>query len=68
MSKRSHFWILFIASVIISGLIITVFVKALKVVLMVILVLALAPIIYFLLRLLVPKGRKDDADKLDSGE
>ncbi|ARS36763.1 hypothetical protein [Pontibacter actiniarum] len=64
MSKHTiNFWLLFILSVAISAIIISVFVKALKIILMVVLVLALTPIVYFVLRLIFPT-RKSDSDKL----
>ncbi|WP_162055517.1 hypothetical protein [Pontibacter pamirensis] len=57
--KTLYFWLLFVAAIIISGVIISIFVKALKVVLMVILTLALAPVIFFILkRLLMPGGQR----------
>ncbi|MBJ6119948.1 hypothetical protein JAO76_17205 [Pontibacter sp. BT310] len=66
MSRQSiNFWVLFTISIILSAIVISVFVKALKVILMVILILALAPIIYLVLRLIIP-GQKtiDENDKL----
>lgn len=60
-----QFWLLFGVSIILSAVIISFFVEMLKVVLYAILVLALAPIIYAILRLLVPgKKSTDDDDKL----
>ena len=65
MDKRTlYFWLLFVASIIISGIIISVFVKALKVVLMVILALALAPVIFFILKRLLMPGNKGKTDEL----
>lgn len=60
-----NFWLLFGISIIISAIIISFFVKMLKAVLFVILVFALAPVIYLILRLILP-GKKptDDDDKL----
>ena len=66
MSRQTiNFWVLFTISIILSAIIISVFVKALKVILMVILILALAPIVYLVLRLIIP-GQKtiDEDDKL----
>ncbi|WP_299759093.1 hypothetical protein [uncultured Pontibacter sp.] len=64
MSKKTiNFWILFSVSVILSAIAISLFFKALKVILIVILTLALAPIIYFMLRLIFPVKRDKD-DKL----
>ena len=64
MSKQSiNFWILFVVSIAISAILISVFVKALKIILTVILVLALAPIVFFVLRLLIPT-KKSENDKL----
>ncbi|RDV15508.1 hypothetical protein DXT99_08425 [Pontibacter diazotrophicus] len=62
--KTLYFWLLFVASIIISGVIISIFVKAMKVVLMVILALALAPVIFFILKRLLIPGDKDKTDKL----
>ena len=58
-----QFWLLFIVSVILSVIAISLFFKALKFILFVILVMALAPVIYVVLRLLLP-GRKNNQDKL----
>lgn len=64
MSRQTiNFWILFSVSVILSALAITLFFKALKVILIVILTLALAPIIYLILRLIFPIKKRDE-DKL----
>jgi hypothetical protein len=68
MNKSTlNFWILFVVSIILSALIISIFVKVLKAALFVILVLVLAPIIYIVLKLLLPgaKGKTED-DKLKS--
>ncbi|MBC5992697.1 hypothetical protein [Pontibacter cellulosilyticus] len=62
-----RFWLLFIVSIAISAVVISLFVKALKLVLYVILVLALAPVIYIMLRSIIP-GRKRDDDKLKTRE
>lgn len=62
--KTLYFWLLFIASIIIAGVIISVFVEAMKVILMVILALALAPVIFFILKRLLMPGDKDGTDKL----
>jgi zinc transporter ZupT len=58
-------WLILGISLVISALIISIFVKVLKAVLFVILVLALAPIIYLLIKSILP-GKKptDDDDKL----
>lgn len=65
MDKRTlYIWLLLAASIIIAGIIISVFVKAIKVVLMVILVLALAPVIFFVLKRLLLPGNKSRKDKL----
>jgi uncharacterized membrane protein len=65
MDKRTlYFWLIFIASIIISAIIISVFVKAVKVVILVILALALAPVVFFILKKLLLPGKKDDSDKL----
>lgn len=61
--KAINLWILFAVSVVISALLISVFVKALKLVLMAILVLALAPIIFLVLKRFFP-AKKDSTDKL----
>jgi hypothetical protein len=66
MSRQTiNFWVLFVISVILSVIVISVFVKALKFVLMALLVLALTPVIYLVLRLIIP-GHKtiDENDKL----
>ncbi|WP_266203335.1 hypothetical protein [Pontibacter kalidii] len=64
MSRQTiNFWILFSVSVILSALAITIFFKALKVILIVILTLALAPIIYLVLRMIFPIKKRDE-DKL----
>ncbi|WP_439881124.1 hypothetical protein ACSX1A_18520 [Pontibacter sp. MBLB2868] len=62
-----RFWLLFILSVAISAVAISFFLEALKIVLYIILVLALAPVIYIILRSIIP-GRKDDSDKLKTRE
>lgn len=65
MDKRTlYIWLLLVASIIISGIIISVFVKAIKVVLMAILILALAPVIFFILKRLLMPGNKGKTDKL----
>jgi hypothetical protein len=68
MNKSTlNFWILFTVSIILSALIISIFIKVLKVALFVILVLVLAPIIYIVLKLLLPGARgKSEDDKLKS--
>ncbi|WP_276498690.1 hypothetical protein [Pontibacter litorisediminis] len=64
MSRQTiNFWILFSVSVILSALAITIFFKALKVILIVILTLALAPVIYLILRMIFPIKKRDE-DKL----
>jgi hypothetical protein len=66
MSKSTlNFWILFAVSLILSTIAISLFFKMIKLVLFVILVLALAPVIYIVLRLVFP-GKKpgDGGDKL----
>lgn len=55
---------IFIASIIISALIISVLVKAMKLILMGILVLALTPVVYLILKKLLLPQQKDDSDKL----
>lgn len=60
-----RFWLLFILSVVISVVAISLFVKALKIVLFLILVLALTPIVYIILRSVIPV-RKNNSDKLKS--
>lgn len=61
----ANFWLLFGISIIISAVIISFFVKMLKVVLAVILILALSPIVYMILKLILPgKNSTDDNDKL----
>ncbi|WP_187264006.1 hypothetical protein [Pontibacter beigongshangensis] len=62
-----QFWLLFIVSIILSVIAISLFFKALKLIIYVILVMALAPIIYLILRLLLPR-RKSDTDKLKKRE
>lgn len=65
MDKRTiYFWLIFIASIILSGIIISIFVKTVKVVLMAIFVLALAPIVFFILKSLLMPSKKDGTDKL----
>ncbi|WP_026236148.1 hypothetical protein [Pontibacter roseus] len=68
MSKSTiNFWILFTVSLILSVLVISIFVKVLKAALFIILVLVLAPIIYIVLKQVMPgtKGeQKDEGDKL----
>ncbi|MFD2246427.1 hypothetical protein [Pontibacter ruber] len=66
MSKSTlNFWIFFVISLILSAVAIAVFFKVVKVVIFLILMLALAPVIYILLKLVFP-GRKpgDRGDKL----
>ncbi|AKD02604.1 hypothetical protein POKO110462_08850 [Pontibacter korlensis] len=64
MRKQTiNFWILFTVSTILSAIAISLFFKALKVILMVVLILALTPIIYLILRLIFPT-KKDEDDKL----
>ncbi|GHA66612.1 hypothetical protein [Pontibacter akesuensis] len=64
MTKKTiNLWILFAVSIVISALLISVFVKALKLVLMAILVLALTPVVFFILRRFFP-AKKDSSDKL----
>lgn len=64
MSKSTiNFWILLILSIAISAVLIGIFVKALKFILTLILILALTPIVYIVLRLVFP-AKKDDDDKL----
>lgn len=68
MNKSTlNFWILFAVSIIISALVISIFIKVLKAAIFVILVLFLAPIIYFVLKMALPgaKGKSED-DKLKS--
>ena len=67
MKDNIRFWLLFILSVAISAVAIAFFIKALKIVIYLILVLALAPIIYIILRSIIP-GRKTDSDKLKTRE
>ena len=62
-----QFWLLFIVSIILSVIAISLFFKALKLIIYVILVMAIAPIIYLILRLLLPR-RKSDTDKLKKRE
>lgn len=65
MNKRTlYFWLIFIVSIIISVVIISVLVKAMKLVLMAILVLAITPIVFFILKKLLLPGKKDNSDKL----
>ncbi|GAB3538797.1 hypothetical protein GCM10027443_34490 [Pontibacter brevis] len=69
MDKRTfYFWLLFIASIAISAVIISVFVKALKMILTVILILALAPVIFYILKRLLMPDRKEESDKLKKRE
>ncbi|QCR23798.1 hypothetical protein [Pontibacter sp. SGAir0037] len=64
MNKSTlNFWLLFIISLVISALAVSVFIKVLKLIIYVILVLALAPVVYLLLKLILP-GRKTKDDKL----
>jgi len=64
MNKTAlNFWILFTVSLLLSVLVISVFLKALKMILMVVLILALTPVIFIILRLIFPI-RKDGSDKL----
>jgi uncharacterized Tic20 family protein len=68
MNKKTlNFWILFVVSIILSVLIISLFIKVLKAAIFMILVLILAPIIYIVLKLVLPgaKGKSED-DKLKS--
>ncbi|MFD2513067.1 hypothetical protein ACFSRY_04265 [Pontibacter locisalis] len=67
--KKDHirFWLLFTLSIAISAVVISFFVEALKIVLYIILVLALAPIVYIILRSIIP-GRKKGSDKLGTRE
>lgn len=60
-----NFWLIFGISIVISAIIISFFVEVIKAVLFGILVLALAPVIYILIKLILP-GKKptDDDDKL----
>lgn len=61
MSRQPiKFWILLILSIAISAMLIGVFVKALKFILMMILILALTPIIYIFLRLIFPTNKSED--------
>ena len=62
-----RFWLLFTVSILISAVAISFFIEALKLVLYIILVLALAPIVYIILRSIIP-GRKSDDDKLKTRE
>ena len=65
MSKRTlYFWFIFVASIIISAAIISVLVKALKLILAVILVLALTPVVFFILKRLLLPDKKDESEKL----
>lgn len=64
MNKSTlNFWLLFIFFIILTVIVISLFAKALKVIFYVIIVLALAPIIYLVLRLALP-GKKSKQDKL----
>jgi hypothetical protein len=68
MNKSAlNFWILFSVSIILSVLVISIFIKVLKAALFIILVLLLSPIIYLVLKLVLPgaKGKSED-DKLKS--
>ncbi|RIJ37392.1 hypothetical protein [Pontibacter oryzae] len=60
MKKTINFWILLLVSIAISAMLIGVFVKALKFILMMILILALTPIIYIVLRLIFPTNKSED--------
>ncbi|GAB3193998.1 zinc transporter ZupT [Pontibacter aydingkolensis] len=62
-----RFRLLFILSIVISAIAISFFLKALKIVLYIILVLAFAPIVYIILRSIIP-GRKNEDDKLKTRE
>ncbi|WP_242926495.1 hypothetical protein [Pontibacter vulgaris] len=65
MSKSTlNFWILFAVSLILSAIVIAVFFKILKAVLFLILILALAPVIYILLKLIMPGKKTGEGDKL----
>ncbi|WP_255474148.1 DUF6095 family protein [Pontibacter qinzhouensis] len=55
-----QFWLLFIVSIILSVVAISLFFKALKLILYVILVAALAPVIYLVLRLFIGRAKKPD--------
>ncbi|WP_242921146.1 hypothetical protein [Pontibacter liquoris] len=59
MSNKVKLWALAIISLIASAFIISIFIKVVKVVLFAVLVLALAPFIYLVLRLLLVGGRKN---------
>jgi len=58
-------WALFIDSILLSATIISLLLKVIKVAIFVILVLALAPVIYFILRLVLP-GKKRNSDELNT--
>ncbi|MFT2007140.1 hypothetical protein ACMA1I_00560 [Pontibacter sp. 13R65] len=62
-----QFWLLFIVSIILSVIAISLFFKALKLILYVILVAALAPVIYIVLRMFLVKRKKPE-DKLKQRE
>lgn len=58
-------WLILGISLIISAIIISFFIKMLKAALFVILVLALAPVVYFLLKRILPgRNSTNDDDKL----
>lgn len=59
------FWLLFAVSIVLSAIIVSLFIKVLKLILFVILVLALAPVVYIILRLLLPV-KKTENDKPDT--
>lgn len=66
MNKSTlNFWIFFAISLILSAVAISVFFKVIKVVIFLLLLLALAPVIYILLKLVFP-GKKpgEEGDKL----
>ncbi|MBF9251698.1 hypothetical protein I2I11_00160 [Pontibacter sp. 172403-2] len=60
-------WALFAVSILLSALAISLFIKVLKVAIFFILVLALAPVVYFILRLIL-RGKKRDADERTTEE
>lgn len=62
-----RFWLLFILSIVISAAAISFFLEALKLFLYIILVLAFAPVVYIILRSIIP-GRKSEDDKLKTRE
>ncbi len=65
MSKSTlNFWIIFAVSLILSAIVISVFFKIIKAILVVILILALAPVIYILLRLAMPGKKPEEGEKL----